>query len=173
MNPYKQEREKFFRKHFNYPNQLEAAIRVTKPTRFYETTLKGDQISHLKRIDHRRFLLRYLNKYGYDKFFNWQYTQKGTYQIYFYTRLTWKPTEGLGFSFQRIEDYPYRRVEKYREETKSQRQEAAQEMRDYLFPKLRVLFGNFYPVTFLDQVELTGFWRLLTDEQLNRLVVWS
>ena len=100
-------------------------------------------------------------------------SKRASTRFFFYVRLIWTPTEGLGLSFRRIEQYSFQQVEKYSEETKAQRQDAAREMRDYLFPKLRVLFGNFYPVTFLDLVELAGFWRLLTDDQLKRLVVWS
>lgn len=163
MNPYKKKRQAFFRKYFDYPSRFEAAVRETQPIDYFDRYVCGREIAILKRIDHPRYLIRMLNKYGYDRIFYWAHAFGEQNETWNWARLRWEPVEGLWLTYVMRCDHD---VDFYR----YQREKSECE---HFYSTRRKLFSNFYPLTFLPLCESSGFSFLLTDNRLNPRVKWS
>ncbi len=163
MNPYKKNRKAFFQKYFDYPYRFESAVRKTEPNEYFEQYLCGKEIARLKQIDHPRYLVRILDKYGYDRHFYWVYPCQERDEIWNSARLRWDTVEGLWLTFEMYCEH----------KVNLNRYEKAENECDYFYPIRRKLFSNFYPLTFLALCEDPGFSVLLTDNKLKRLVKWS
>lgn len=164
MNPYKKNRQEFFRKYFDYPSRLEIAIKKTEPLIYFERQISGAEVQNVSNFNNSKSILRLLNKHGYHKHFYWAYCYRGMYKIWSWARIFWEPTEGLFMEFEWLKRCVDERELSY---------EICETEWEFFYPKRRLLFSNFYPSAFLDLPKDHDFFILLTDERLNKMVGWS
>ncbi|MBF0501384.1 MAG: hypothetical protein HQM09_14685 [Candidatus Riflebacteria bacterium] len=73
MNSFKASRKEFIRKYFHFPDELEKAIRVSKPASYCMIPSGESLLNRLTKYDKPERLIELLDKYGFNQSFNWSY----------------------------------------------------------------------------------------------------
>jgi hypothetical protein len=166
MNPYKQKRQEFFRKYFDYPSRLEIAIKKTEPLIYFEQQIAGAEVQNVRYFNSTKEILRLLNKHGYLKHFYWAYHYRNRYRIWNSARISWEPTKGLFIALDWLQHSDD-------EQDYWLDYEVTEREFDFFYPKRRLLFSNFYPSYFLKLAKDEDFFVLVADNRLNKMVEWS
>ncbi len=153
MNTYKEQRERFFKTHFNYPVLLETAIQQSMPIYVSTRNIYDTDIYAVKDISGIGQLKRILDNNGYGILYYWTYNYMDVKQFDNWARLEWNTTEGLGLNFD-CNGHSCMDENEW----------------NFIYSKRRIIFTHFYPGSLL---KTNGDIHIrLTDCELTRLVHW-
>ncbi len=146
----KSPRQEFLRKHFPFPVSLEFAIRQSEPASFVTEFVKPDPLQHLQRYDRPDRLIKLLEKYDYNKHYNWSYRYNDNHSLNDWCSLFWLPSKGLMVHFEFMNIISDNEISQETAEMSSPAWE-------FLFEKRKIILSSFCGGTFVDKHRLEDF----------------
>lgn len=146
----KSRRQDFLRQYFPFPASLEFAIRHSEPTSFFSEFVKPDPLQHLQRYDRSDRLIKLLEKYGYNKHYNWSYKYNHNHSLNDWCSLFWLPGKGLMVHFEFMNIGSDTNIS---QETV----EMCAPAWEFLFEKRKIILSSFCGGRFVDKFRIEDF----------------